>query len=464
MHALPALLDNALQRIPAGPLCVGFSGGMDSTVLLHALAASPAARTRGLRAWHVHHGLHADADQWAADCEATCTALAVPLTVSPVEVTRDAGHGLEAAARQARHASFRNGLAGGEILVFAHHRDDQAETFLLRAMRASGPDGLAAMRDWRDFGPGHLWRPLLGVPRASLEEYASGHDLRWIEDPSNADTSFDRNFLRQQVLPLLGERWPHAAASLARSAALCGEAADLLDAEDGERLAGAVTDGPGLLSRSRLSRLTPPRRARVLRRWIDSLGLPSLPAEGVAQVESALLPARADATAKFEWHGAVIHAWRDLLHAGRVREPLPRDWRVVWDGVERLALPGGGGLQFLDIATYVAPTKAAKGTAAATGAGVGFDGGLVAHARRGGERITLPGRSHGHALKQVLQDAGVAPWRRGRLPLLSTTDGELLAAGDVVYSARFTQWLDSRGLRLHWQTGDQTDELESPAD
>src|SRR5690606_22470417 len=125
---------------------------------------------------------------------------------------------------------------------------------------------------------------------------------------------------------------------------------------------------------------------------------------------------------------------------------------------------GGGGLQFLDIATYVAPAKAARGTAAATDAGVKFDGGLVAHARRGGERITLPGRSHGHALKQVLQDAGVAPWRRGRLPLLSTTDGELLAAGDVVYSARFTQWLDSRGLRLHWQTGDQTDELESPAD
>ena len=464
MHALPALLDNALQRIPAGPLCVGFSGGMDSTVLLHALAASPAARTRGLRAWHVHHGLHADADQWIAECEATCAALSIPLTATRVEVERDAGTGPEASARQARHASFRGGLAGGEILVFAHHRDDQAETFLLRAMRASGPDGLAAMREWRDFGPGHLWRPLLGVPRATLEEYATRHGLRWIEDPSNADTSFDRNFLRQQVLPLLGERWPHMAASLARSAALCGEAADLLDTEDGEALAGVATEDPASLSRSRLSRLAPPRRARVLRRWIDSLGLPPLPAEGVAQVESTLLPARAGAAAKFEWHGAVVHAWRDWLHAGRVREPLPLDWRVVWDGVAPLGLPGGGCLQFLDIATYVAPTKAAASATAATILDGGIDGGFVVHARRGGERITLPGRSHGHALKQVLQAAGVAPWRRALLPLLSTTDGELLAAGDVVYSERFAQWLGSRGLRLHWQAGDQTGDTEPPAD
>ena len=453
MHALPALLDNALQRIPAGPLCVGFSGGMDSTVLLHAFAALPSARARRLRAWHVHHGLHADADQWVAECEAECAALAVPLTVTRVEVERDAGHGPEASARQARHASFRDGLAVGEILVFAHHRDDQAETFLLRAMRASGPDGLAAMREWRGFGPGHLWRPLLGVPRAALEGYATGQGLRWIEDPSNADASFDRNFLRRQVLPLLAGRWPHATAALARSASLCGEAAELLDTGDGEALADAVTGDPWTLSRSRLSRLAPARRARVLRRWIDSLGLPPLPAEGVAQVESALLPARADAVAKFEWHGAVIHAWRDLLHAGRVREPLPRDWRVAWDGVEPLGLPGGGSLRFLDVATYVAPTKAPADWTVATLVGRGGDGGLVVHARQGGERITLPGRSHGHALKQVLQDAGVAPWQRVRLPLLSTTDGELLAAGDVVCSARFSQWLDSHGLRLRWADG-----------
>ena len=341
MLRLPDLLDSALQRIPQGPLCVGFSGGMDSTVLLHALAVSPAARARGLRAWHVHHGLHADADQWAAECEATCAALAVPLTVTRVDVLRDAGQGPEAAARHARHASFREGLVGGEILVFAHHRDDQAETFLLRAMRASGPDGLRAMRDWRGFGRGYLWRPLLGIARASLEAHADRHGLRWIEDPSNADASFDRNFLRREVLPLLGERWPHAAASLARSAALCAEAAALLDANDAAALAGVATDDPASLSRTRLAGLSLPRRARVLRHWVATLGLPPLPANGIARVESELLAARPDATARFEWHGAVIHAWRDLLHAGPMQKPLPGDWQVNWDGVEPLVLPDG---------------------------------------------------------------------------------------------------------------------------
>ena len=495
MHALPALLDNALQRILAGPLCVGFSGGLDSTVLLHALAASPAAQARGLRAWHVHHGLHADADQWSAECETICAALAVPLTVSRVEVARDGGLGPEAAARQARHASFRDGLADGEILVLAHHRDDQAETFLLRAMRASGPDGLAAMRAWRSFGRGHLWRPLLGVPRASLEAYATGEGLRWIEDPSNADASFDRNFLRREVLPLLSERWPHAAASLARSAGLCGEAAVLLDADDANALEGLATDDPASLSRARLAGLSPPRRARVLRHWIGTQGLPPLPANGVAQIEAELLATRADAAARFEWHGAVIHAWRDLLHANLVQMPLPSDWQVAWDGVEPLELPGGATLtlrtsvpqgdflrgvgaasaanqnrsndararspalpaqspltrdspntgKHVQVAAEAAPTGAAGATAFE-----GFGRSLLVHARRGGERITLPGRGHSHSLKQVLQDAAVPPWQRTCLPLLSTTEGELLAVGDQILSAGFEQWLREHDACLRW--------------
>ncbi|GAB2620837.1 tRNA lysidine(34) synthetase TilS [Novilysobacter erysipheiresistens] len=441
MQALPALLDDALQRISAGPLCVGFSGGLDSTVLLHALAASPAARARGLRAWHVHHGLHAEADRWAAGCEATCAALGVPLTVTRVEVARDTGHGPEAAARQARHASFREGLGENEILVFAHHRDDQAETFLLRAMRASGPDGLGAMREWRGFGRGHLWRPLLGIARASLEAYANELGLRWIEDPSNADVSFDRNFLRREVLPLLGERWPHAAASLARSAELCAEAAVLLDADDSAALVGVVTDDPASLSRTRLAGLSPPQRARVLRHWIATLGLSPLPANGIARVESELLAARPDATACFEWHGAMIHAWRDVLHAGRVLAPLPDGWQVEWDGVEPLVLP--------DSATLALRPFVGAASAANREAG-GFGRSLLVRARRGGERITLASRAHSHSLKQVLQERAIPPWQRTCLPLLSTMEGELLAAGDRILSASFEQWLHERGACLQW--------------
>src|SRR5690606_8131031 len=261
----------------------------------------------------------------------------------------------EAAARAARHAAYADALGDGEAMALAHHRDDQAETFLLRALRASGPDGLAAMPAWRPCGRGWLWRPLLGVPRAALHAYAQGHGLRWREDPSNDDTTFDRNYLRQRVLPLLRERWPAADAAFARSAALCEEAAALLDAGDAEALAAAEA-APGVLSREALAALPPPRRARVLRRWIAALGLPPLPAAGIPPIEHALRAgADADGNPCFAWHGAEVRAWRGGLHAGRPVAPLPAGWSACWDGRAPLALPGGGTLRLDPPRAFDAP-------------------------------------------------------------------------------------------------------------
>jgi tRNA(Ile)-lysidine synthase len=425
-------LSEVLSRHEGRPVLVGFSGGLDSSVLLHACAASPSLRESGLRAVHVHHGLHRDADAWAAHCGRTCNALGIQLVVVRVSVEGDSGDGPEAAARNARHAAFDDALLEGEVLALAHHRDDQAETFVLRALRASGPDGLAAMRPWRRFGRGWLWRPLLDLPRAQLLAYAREHDLRWIEDPGNVDNGFDRNFLRHRVMPLLRERWPHVDAAFARSAALSGEAVDLLDAGDTPALADARLDDPHALDATMLSRLPAARRARVLRRWIAELGLPPLPAEGIARIEHELLPAAADRVAGFAWHGALVRRWRDLLHADWQRAPLPADWTRPWDGREPVRLPDGGML-------------------ALEGAGH-FDANMLLGARQGGERITLPGRGHSHALKHVLQELGVPPWLRERLPLLSSPQGELLAAGDVVYSARFDAWLRANDARLRWSS------------
>ncbi|MEG3789486.1 tRNA lysidine(34) synthetase TilS [Lysobacter sp. CCNWLW3] len=428
--ASPAPLAPALRDLPQGPLCVGYSGGLDSSVLLHLLAATPAARAQGLRAWHVHHGLHPQAEAWAAHCAEICAALSVPLTVSRVSVAHDSGDGPEAAARRARHAAFEAGLGIDETLALAHHRDDQAETFLLRALRASGPDGLAAMRRWRDCGRGRLWRPLLELPRSALESYAQAHGLRWIEDPSNADDAYDRNFLRRRVLPLLRERWPQADAALAASAALNAQAATLLEREDALALAQVRSADPQALSRAGLRTLAPARRARVLRRWIAALGLPPLPAQGVARIETELLDARDDAEAEFAWSGAAIRAWRDLLHAQAQSPALPGDWRAHWDGRAPLALPGGGELRLEGAPALDRPCEV--------------------HARVGGERIVLPGRGHSHSLKQALQDLGVPPWERRRLPLLSR-DGALLAAADLAYAADFDRWLRERHARLVWR-------------
>ena len=417
----------ALPR--AGGCLVGFSGGLDSSVLLHVLAMDADARRHGLRAIHVHHGLHVDANAWAAHCRQTCDRLGVPLAIVQVDVDRTSGFGLEGAARDARHRAFADALRDDEILALAHHRDDQAETFLLRALRGSGVDGLAAMRPWRAHANGWLWRPLLDLPREELFAYAGEHGLRWLEDPSNANADLDRNFLRNRVMPLLRERWPHAGDALARSAALGAQASDLLQVEDARVLLHAMRDDhtldvPALLD------IPSERRARILRRWIEGLGLPALPGNGIAQIERDLPDARTDRAPCFDWAGARVQRWRNVLHADRLHEPLALDWEQAWHGGEPLALPTGDTMELIGADAFDAP--------------------LRVHARQGGERIALPRRTHSHALKHVLQDAGMPPWQRERLPLLSDADGTLLAAGDAIVSATLADWLRTRDARLHW--------------
>lgn len=424
---------NLLPAHAASHVWVAFSGGLDSTVLLHRLAHDAVIRRQGLSAVHVHHGLQAEADAWAAHCATVCHALDVPLRTVRVQVDRERGDGLEAAARHARHAAFAATMGHGDVLAIAHHRDDQAETFLLRALRASGPDGLAAMRPWRTFAPGWLWRPLLETPRDDVHAYARAHALAWIEDPSNARIDLDRNFLRHDVLPLLERRWPQAKAAFARSATLSADAADLLADQDASWLARAATADPAAMRVEPLREASAAQRARVLRRWIAELSLPPLPAEGVAHIEAHLLDARTDAQAAFAWQDAIVRRWRDLLHAERQRPALPADWRMAWNGVAPCLLPDGGRLVL-------------------ESDGAGFDTPMTLTARRGGERIALPGRSHTHALKDVLQSLGVPPWERRQLPLLWHQD-QLWAAGDLVLSADGDAWLRAQGARLAWQRG-----------
>ena len=420
----------------AQPLLVAYSGGMDSGALLHLLAADAGVRQRGLRAIHVHHALHPDADAWALHCAGVCGDLDVALDVVRVEVARDSGSGLEAAARAARHAAFEFALRSDEVLVLGHHLDDQAETFLLRALRASGVDGLAAMRPWRRFGRGWMWRPLLDIPRADLLEHARAHGLRWIEDPSNASEAHDRNFLRRQVMPLLRTRWPHAGDAFAQVASLQREASGLLEESDARALATLRTADPHCLDAAPLAALPAARQARVLRHWVEELGLPPLPGQGVAQVARLLDDSR-DPRGQFAWHGAVIRRWRDLLHAGRMpTAPVPAP--LAWDGTAPLPWDGG------ELALEPGLTPGEPFTAATTIAP------FMVHPRGGGERITLPGRSHSHALKHVLQDLGVPPWARARLPLLSDRHGAVLAAGDIAFSAPFDTWLRTSGRRLRW--------------
>ncbi len=251
-------------------LCVAFSGGIDSTVLLHCLAGLRVPLDFELTALHIHHGLRPEADAWAEHCTVQCADLAVPLTIERVSIVSN-GKGLEAAARDARREIFA--VQEADAIVLAQHRDDQAETLLFRLMRGAGTRGLAAMRAVTPSiaGPA-LWRPLLDISRTEILAYAEAHALRWIDDPSNADPIHTRNFLRLTVLPALAARFPAVNAILARTADQLAEDAELLDALAMQDAEGAC-DAIGGLSCARLMALTPARARNLLRGWLARSGV-----------------------------------------------------------------------------------------------------------------------------------------------------------------------------------------------
>jgi len=392
-----------LQSLPpAGRYLVAYSGGLDSHVLLHALSRLGIKLT----ALHVHHGLSPNAELWAEHCLAQSAALGVPCTVLRVQVAQGEGSGREAAARSARYAALEQVLEEGEMLLTAHHRDDQAETLLLMLLRGAGVAGLAAMPPLRRFAAGWLARPLLDLPRDALLHYAQMHGLSWVDDESNFDTSLDRNYLRHELLPGLRRRWPAAGRALARSAAHLAEAKELL-----EEL--AVTDlnqtgggRPGTLSVAALHGLSPPRRRNLLRHWLRGLGLPLPDAAHLHRIEQEVLPARPDAEPEVGWPGAEVRRYRDDLHAMPPLMPLPA-MELSWDTAQPLPLPDGRVL----IAAAVTGTGLSAARCAGAGITVRFrvGGECCAPAGRGGQR---------HELKKLFQEAGVPPWERKRVPLL----------------------------------------------
>lgn len=417
---LASLKAAALDRTP---LLVAYSGGLDSTVLLHALAGEEALRSR-LRAVHVDHGLHPTSPDWAQHCRKQCEQWQIELDVRAVTVDAT-GHGPEAAARIARYDAFEAALHEGETLVLAHHRDDQAETVLLRLLRGAGSRGLAAMAEQRAFAGARLWRPLLAVPREALRRYAEMHALTWLEDPSNADSRFDRNFLRQQVLPLLQQRWPQAQQALAHSARWLADDAALLDEVATRHLAQVQGLDPDTLSAPALRALPERWQSRVLHLWLAERGRPHLPTGALETLLGEVLGARPDAVPEFRWAGEVLRRWQGLLWLEHDMPDWPCDWSCRFTGDQPVALPDGRRFRLL---REVDDASA-----------------FTVRARHGGERLQLPGRVHHSELKTVLQDLGVPPWQRTRLPLLFDAGGALLAAGEWLRSQSMT----ARGW--HWQ-------------
>lgn len=441
MDFFPAALKPALAACPGADHCwVAYSGGVDSHVLLHALASLRPLPGMEVGAVHVNHGLQADAGHWQAHCLEVCRGLDIPCIALQVDGRAAAGESPEAAARQARYRALRAWLPPGHCLLTAQHLDDQAETLLLQLLRGSGVRGLAAMPSLVAFGEGHLLRPLLGFPRASLLAYARQHGLQWIEDPSNTDTGLDRNYLRHHILPVLRERWPAMSETLARSAGHCAEAADLL-ADLGTRdITALAQDNLETLSVAGLQQLPPARRRNALRHWMTLRGGTAPSTAVLSRVNNDILGGRADAEPCVRFGRHELRRYRDRLYLLPLSPEPPTDQVLEWDIDRALAVPDAGGV----LTASRACGRGIRRSAVRRSVQVSF--------RRGGERCRPAGRRHHHALKKLLQEAGVPPWERRRLPLIYV-EGRLAAVSGLWVCEPFSAAPDEAGLVIHWQRG-----------
>jgi len=415
---------------------VAYSGGRDSHALLDALCALRAAHGVRVRAVHVDHGLQPASRQWSEHCVQICTALGVACAIERVEVRAKGEESIEAAARRLRYERLAAQLGLGDVLLTAHHEDDQAETVLLALVRGTGVHGLAGMPEITAFGAARQARPLLSFSRAAIEAYARARGLQWIEDTSNRDERMSRNFLRAQAMPLLEQRWPAAVRALARAAAHSAEAAALLD--DMAQLDFAICAGDGGMSLSIacVSALPAARQRNLVRYWIRQQGFRPPSAQQLDGILRQIAHPSHTGIACVSWPETNVYRYRDQLTISR---PTPRpDSRMVlpWQPPQVVDVPGTGW-------RLRAVTAQGEGLAQARIAGTT----ITLRLRQGGEVCQLRGRAHHHRLKKLLQEAGVPPWERERVPLIYAGDA-LAAIGDRWVCAPFAAAADEPGWRI----------------
>jgi len=429
-----------LEQLEAAPqILVGFSGGLDSTVLLHLLCELlPPER---ITAVHIHHGLSENADDWQRHAKALCHSLGVRL-ISESVVVNETGAGLEAAARDARYTMFEKQLVKNGVLLLGHHADDQVETVLFRLLRGSGARGLSGIPQIRAVGTGHLIRPLLNKPKSSLQAYAQARQLSWIEDESNQQQQFDRNYLRNTVIPKLAQRWPDYVQGVMRSAEQSGQADQLADSvarADLALLDPRLERGGWSLDLARMVELEPLRQKNLLRYWPEIYGLAALGQTFIDEVISSLLSAREDSEPKVLRADLQLCRYRQRLYllrrSGRAKADL--GLCLFWSGDEPLVLPDGNLL-------ITEPTL---------GEGLRLNNveRLEVRFRQGGERCQPLGREHSNSLKKLLQEYGLEPWWRERVPLFYI-DQHLVAVANLWVCEGWQAGAEIEGLKILWQT------------
>ena len=426
------LKKNIAQYSHANVLWVAYSGGCDSHALLHSLAALRSEITAEIKAIHINHGLSPLANEWEEHCREICEQLSVPYAAVKVNAKAKKSSP-EEAARHARYAEWRKLIGKNEVLLLAHHQDDQAETVLIQLMRGSGVKGLAAMPAKQSFSRGLLCRPMLGFLREEIYSYAVEHNLNWIDDPSNFDTDFDRNFLRHDVVPLLETRWPSLKKTLSRTASHQADADQLLTElafQDWHHV-----HDKNRINISALIKLSQKRQRNVLRYWIADVCELILPdTVHLQRILDEVLTAAEDANPEVIWRGGEVRRYQGLLYAQEKLIKPENNTVLNWSDIEKPLILNNNGLILsaaLSVGTGLSQEKLKNAE-------------ISLKFRQGGESCRPAGRGQTHQLKKLFQEWQVPPWQRASVPLIYV-NGELAEVVGYCRSESFVAAEDESG-------------------
>lgn len=413
-------------------LVVAFSGGLDSQVLLALAVDYASCHQLPLCAVHINHNLSPHADQWQHLCEQTCRQYGVDCYSHPVHLQRNGGDSLEQVARQARYQVLAQYVQNGELLLTGQHLDDQAETFLLALKRGSGPKGLSAMPLLKPFANGHLLRPLLSITRGEIEAFAEQRQLTWAEDESNRDVRFDRNFLRHQVLVPINQRWPYFTQSVARTAQICAEQEALLEELLSDKLAQYTANNGGL-SIAGLANESATARRYLLRMWMAQQGWPAVERKHLTIIWQQVAQAKEDANPMFEYRDFCVRRYEGRLFLVRAAQDVTQ-WRTLVSLEQSQTLPDGlGELTLTSLAVSRQLSRPQQDW------WLSFDPtGLVAHPVE---------RGHRRKLKKIFQEYGIPSWQRRRMPILVTSQRQVVAVAGLFVDRAFAG--DEVGIQ--WQ-------------
>lgn len=447
-RALAFTAEQLLQTLKSFPeansYLVGFSGGADSTALLHALSKVRNRLGVPLSAVHVNHGIHPHADAWQQQCEDFCHHHDINLKCRKVVLSNSAGKGLEAEARHLRYEAVSELLDKDDCLLTAHHADDQAETMLLNLMRGSGVDGLTAMPESRALGNGYLQRPLLQFRSSALKDYLRENNIEWTEDPSNEHLNHDRNFVRHQVIPLLEQRWPEVNQRLLLTLHAMTDARRLLEALADDYLHLNLPH-PRVLKITQQCLANPQLTRLVIRRWVRQAGVTGIPAYTLDSLCEQLQITGSDHKVAVQWGDRLAHWYKNHL------------WLQTADGI--LPCPVAEwpkGMADLDLGRDIGRLVLVKGARSSDRPGYSTDQppgpSLIVSGRSNTRETTISLGCHHKSLKNIFQSADIPPWLRDSIPLCML-DGEIVSIGDWYFSEGFAAWLSENDMSLSWRPG-----------